>query len=60
MPIILPRELHGLWLDEDIEPAALTDLLDSLDPPELTAYPVNPLVGNVRNDTPECIEPAGE
>jgi putative SOS response-associated peptidase YedK len=56
IPVILPTDVYALWLDPDVNPAALTALLR---PPEddLEAYPVNPIVGNVKNETPDCIEP---
>lgn len=57
MPVILSRENEGSWLDR--ENANIGELLDLLKPypaEEMTAYPVSTMVGNVKNDVPECIE----
>jgi putative SOS response-associated peptidase YedK len=56
MPVILRREDEGIWLDREKQDV---DLLQSLLVPypeeEMYAYPVAAMVGNVRNDVPECI-----
>jgi putative SOS response-associated peptidase YedK len=52
MPVILPREGHGRWLQA---PAA--ELLKPWDGPALTAYEVSPRVNSVRNDDPDCLAP---
>lgn len=58
MPVILPRDLEGVWLngdDRDIE--ELVSLLQPY-PEELTiAYPVSCLVSSLMNDGRELIEP---
>lgn len=61
MPVILPREAESLWLDRSIR--SLTELQPLLKPypaSDMQAYPVHPMVGNVANDTPTCIEPFEE
>lgn len=58
MPVVLDGEALAAWLDPLLTRAA--DLLPLLGPcPDdlLTAYPVAPLVNNVRNDGPELIAP---
>ena len=57
MPVILPREQYALWLDLEVEPAALLELLQTPAAAGLEASAVDRLVGNVKNDTPECIAP---
>lgn len=58
MPVILPREHHDLWLDRSITDITLLQpLLIPLPSEQMTAYPVSPMVGNVKNDVPACIEP---
>lgn len=58
MPVILDREGVDLWLDEEtVEPAVVMGLLRPCAENVLTAYPVAPLVNNVRNQGPELIEP---
>ncbi len=57
MPVILRQEDEGLWLDReknDID--LLQSLLVPYDADQMRAYPVSSMVGNVKNDLPECIE----
>ncbi|MGB8954969.1 MAG: SOS response-associated peptidase [Tumebacillaceae bacterium] len=56
MPVILRREDEAIWLDrekQDVE--LLHSLLVPYPEDEMFAYPVAAMVGNVRNDLPECI-----
>jgi putative SOS response-associated peptidase YedK len=56
MPVILRREDEAIWLDrekQDVE--LLHSLLVPYAEEEMFAYPVAAIVGNVRNDLPECI-----
>ncbi len=57
MPIILDRGVWPVWLDPAMqEPDALQAMLvPSME--EWQRAPVSKIVGNVRNDRPECIEP---
>ena len=57
MPVILPDDSHAVWLDPDIEPQALKELLRACGDDLLDAYPCNRIVGNAQNEVPECIEP---
>ena len=58
MPAILTKEEEPIWLDESLSPKEALDLLESPYPSEMMdAYPVDPAVGNVRNNYPELIEP---
>ena len=57
MPVILEPDAWGEWLDpassvDDLRPL-LVPAADGL----LDAYPVSPLVNNVRNEGPELVEP---
>ncbi|MCD9020412.1 SOS response-associated peptidase [Cohnella silvisoli] len=57
MPVILRPEDEAAWLDrgnDDVE--KLTSLLTPYSANAMKAYPVSPIVGNVKNDTAECIE----
>ncbi|ASS76483.1 hypothetical protein CIG75_16970 [Tumebacillus algifaecis] len=57
MPVILRREDEALWLDRDKHDAELLhSLLIPFPEDEMYAYPVDKLVGNVRNEVPACIE----
>lgn len=58
MPVIIPQELHGRWLDPQLQDE--TQLLRFLQPyqaDEMMAYPVSTLVNIPKNQGPECIEP---
>lgn len=58
MPAILPPEHMDIWLNPRVaDPAELLPLLRPYDAERMTAYPVSPIVGNVKNDVPACIEP---
>jgi len=57
MPVILPMAACAPWLDHDIEDLEpLSELLTPYSADEMECYPVNPIVGNVRNNSPVCIE----
>jgi putative SOS response-associated peptidase YedK len=57
MPVILRREDRSLWLDRDhFDADLLQSLLIPYDEAEMRAYPVSAIVGNAKNDVPECIE----
>ncbi|GKS10085.1 putative SOS response-associated peptidase YoqW [Paenibacillus chitinolyticus] len=58
MPVILRREDEAFWLDRQVQdPDDLLSLLRAYPAAEMEAYPVSQLVGNVRNDSPQLIEP---
>jgi putative SOS response-associated peptidase YedK len=57
MPVILRRENEAMWLDRSNQNTVeLLSLLQSYSSEEMTAYPVPAIVGNVKNDSPECIK----
>jgi putative SOS response-associated peptidase YedK len=57
MPVILTREAEDIWLDRSItDTDTLMSVLQPYPDGEMYAYRVPELVGNVRNDGPECIE----
>ena len=59
MPVILAKEAEDLWLDPELEDhTRLLDLLQAYPAAEMDAYTVSNLVNSVKNDSPECIEPA--
>ncbi len=57
MPVILPSEAYGPWLDPAVPPAEAVALLGPFPAEQMTAYPVGTLVNNPQNDRPECIVP---
>ncbi|MFD0673768.1 SOS response-associated peptidase [Cohnella sp. GCM10027633] len=57
MPVIVRPEDEAFWLDRgNADTAGLMSLLQPYDAGAMRAYPVSPIVGNVKNDVPECIE----
>jgi len=59
MPVILPQESEELWLNPEVDdPKVLTSLLIPFPTGSMEAYPVTTLVNSVKNESPECIEPA--
>lgn len=57
MPVILAKKDESAWLDrtnQNIE--QLLSLLQPFPDTEMTAYPVSPIVGNVKNDSEACIQ----
>jgi len=57
MPVIVPPDAWARWLDA--RPADVGELRALLEPRDdwaLDAYPVPPLVNNVRNNGPELLE----
>jgi putative SOS response-associated peptidase YedK len=60
MPVILDAGVHDLWLDPDAPAELAMDLLRPCPDDLLEAYPVDPRVGNVRNDDEACIAPLVE
>jgi putative SOS response-associated peptidase YedK len=61
MPVILPKAAEDLWLDPGVEDhTRLLDLLNPYPADEMAAHSVSSLVNSVKNDSPQCIEPASE
>lgn len=59
MPVIIPPDNFGVWLDPEVPADAAGELMQPYSLGDLETYPVNKLVGNVKNDVPECLERAG-
>jgi len=58
MPVILPDDAYGLWLDPGFQkPDALCDLLKPFNPALMRRFEVSNRVNLVKNDDPECAEP---
>jgi len=60
MPVILPPESYGTWLDTFIqEPEELMPLLGPYPSGWMEAFPIGTYVNKPANDDPACIEPVG-
>jgi putative SOS response-associated peptidase YedK len=58
MPLILPPEAWGRWLDPSAKVADLLPLLKTPPADGMEAVAVGPAVNKVANDGPECLTPA--
>ena len=57
MPLVLPSDIEGLWLDRGVDdPIALADVLSPHLADTMDTYEVSALVNSVANDGPEVIE----
>lgn len=57
MPVILPKEHEAAWLDaENHDTDQLIKYLVPYSTEDMVAYNVSPMVGSVKNNTPECIQ----
>ena len=58
MPVILPRDVEPLWLDHEMQDAAvLGGLLTPYPTAAMDAYEVSTLVNSAVNDGPEVLRP---
>lgn len=58
MPVILPREVEHVWLDQSIvESGFLKSLLVPYPADQMMAYEVSTLVNSPKNNGPECLVP---
>ena len=61
MPVILPRDVESVWLDQSItECTFLKSLLVPYTSDLMMAYEVSPFVNSVKNNGPECLVAVGE
>ena len=61
MPVIIAQQHFDQWLDRDAnDTEALAKLLAPYPAKPMKAYPVAKIVGNSRNDVPDCLEPVEE
>ena len=57
MPVILSPDDYDRWLDEaPVEPVRLLQMLRPFSAEKMTCFPVDPKVGNVKNDEASMIE----
>jgi putative SOS response-associated peptidase YedK len=58
MPVILAGKEALAWIDPAIDdPAKLTALLKAFEPKKMECFAVDQMVGNVKNNSAECIKP---
>jgi len=60
MPVILAPENYGPWLSRETPAELVHQILISPAEDTLTMFPVSKIVGNVKNDTEECLVPIAE
>ena len=60
MPVILPREIEGFWLDRRVnEPGALASVLTPYPDDAMNAYEVSTQINSAANGGPELIARLG-
>lgn len=57
MPVIVPPDKYGIWLDPGVGPGLLPPLLVPYPADEMECYPVTPRVNSVGNNDPGNIAP---
>ena len=58
MPVILAPKTYGRWLGgEPADPVHLLKMLKPFPAERMTAFPIGPRIGNVKNDDAALIEP---
>lgn len=57
MPVMLGEDARWAWLDQELEPPALLDLLSPYPADEMKCFPVSREVNSPQNDRPEVLEP---
>ena len=61
MPVIISPEDYGKWLGEEtVDPVRLFQILKPYPMEQMTCFPVDSKVGNVKNDEAALIEPISE
>jgi putative SOS response-associated peptidase YedK len=61
MPVILHPRDYDLWLDHEVQKAALLQhLFHPYPADQMDAYPVSRWVNSPANDDPRCIQPQSE
>jgi putative SOS response-associated peptidase YedK len=60
MPVVVPQEAFGLWLDPNADPRAAAALLAPAPDDLLEAVEVSSAVNRVANDSPALLTPASE
>lgn len=61
MPLVLPPKARSRWLSPESEdPAALTDFLRHLPPPNLEIHPVSRRVNSPEHEGPDLVEPVAD
>ena len=61
MPVILPRQAYGEWLDREARDTdALSKLLVPYPAEGMAMYEISPAIGNVKNDAADLLEPVSQ
>lgn len=55
MPVILPKDCYGLWLDSAREGFSFPEYMRPYDPFKMVAYPVSSMVNDVKNEGEGCM-----
>lgn len=58
MPVIIPREAYGRWLDPEVELTELLPLLEPYPVDAMVGYPVSSVVNRAGVEDPRAVEPS--
>lgn len=56
MPVVIEPQHYAAWLSSEASVGQVQGLMSGVPDGSWDRFPVNPIVGNVRNDVPECIQ----
>ena len=57
MPVVIQPQQYSAWLSSSASPGQVQQLMNPVADGSWNRFRVNRLVGNVKNDVPECIQP---
>ncbi|MEP3480274.1 MAG: SOS response-associated peptidase [Fuerstiella sp.] len=57
MPVVIQPQQYSAWLSSAASPGQVQQLMNPVADGSWNRFQVNRLVGNVKNDVPECIQP---
>ncbi|MCL4112951.1 UNVERIFIED_CONTAM: hypothetical protein GTU68_044965 [Idotea baltica] len=57
MPVVIEPDDYQTWLSPEASPGQVQTLMTGVPDGCWDRFPVSPIVGNVKNDVPECIQP---
>lgn len=60
MPVVIEPENYSTWLSDSASPGQVQQLMTSVADGSWGRFQVDPMVGNVKNDLPECIQPISD
>lgn len=60
MPVVIEPQDYSAWLSHQASPGQVRQLMNPVPDGSWDRFPVSRIVGNVKNDVPECIQPLND